>query len=55
MDTDRHNADLTEIKGQSGRRYNIGRVLQDKGILLGRIFLATYVILTRTSMFYKLN
>lgn len=34
-----------EIVGQSGRRYLIERVLQDKEILSGRVFLATYVLL----------
>lgn len=44
MNADVQRAHPTEIKGQSGRRYEIERVLQDKGSMLGRVFLATYVI-----------
>ena len=32
-----------EVKGQSGRRYFIEQVLQDKGIPLGCVYRATYV------------
>lgn len=39
--------DRIAITGQSGRRYRIEHALQDKGSLLGRVFLATYVVLTR--------
>lgn len=35
------------LVGQSGRRYVVERVLQDKGPPLGRVCLATYVPLTR--------
>jgi hypothetical protein len=52
MDTDAQRANQTEIKGRSGRRYKIERVLQDKGDLLGRVFLATYVILNRVAIGY---
>ncbi|KKY22822.1 putative calcium calmodulin dependent protein kinase [Phaeomoniella chlamydospora] len=40
-DTNVQKAHLTEIKGPSGRQYKIERVLQDKGSLLGCVFLAT--------------
>lgn len=43
----------TEIKGQSGRQYRIERVLQDKGSLLGRVYLATYVISNTVSGIYS--
>lgn len=33
-----------EVKGQSGRRYSIERVLQDKGVPMGCVYLATYVL-----------
>lgn len=36
---------MEEVIGQSGRRYVIERVLQDKGIQLGRVYLASYVFL----------
>jgi hypothetical protein len=52
MNTDPQRAHPTEIKGQSGRQYKIERVLQDKGSLLGRVFLATYVIPNRASVVY---
>lgn len=52
MDTDAQRAHPTEIEGQSGRRYKIERVLQDKGSLLGRVFLATYVIPRTASVIY---
>lgn len=39
----------TELQGQSGRQYKIEHVLQDKGPLLGRVFLATYVVSGRTN------
>jgi hypothetical protein len=41
MNTDERRAHPSEIRGQSGRQYKIERVLQDKGNLLGRVFLAT--------------
>lgn len=46
--TDSMNEDVrrgapTELEGLSGHRYKIERVLQDKGSLLGRVILATYV------------
>jgi hypothetical protein len=35
----------TVIRGRSGRQYRIERILQDKGSLLGRVFLAMCVVL----------
>jgi hypothetical protein len=35
---------MEEIEGQSGRRYVLGDVLQDKKIAFGRVYLATYAI-----------
>ena len=52
MDTDEQRNHPTEIRGQSGRQYKIERVLQEKGSLLGRVFLATYVVLNRVSGTY---
>lgn len=52
MATDVKRAQPMEMKGQSGRQYRIKRVLQDKGSLLGRVLLASYVILNRVSMGY---
>jgi len=52
MDTDEQRTHPTEIRGQSGRQYKIERVLQEKGSLLGRVFLATYVVLNRVSGTY---
>ena len=52
MNTDPQRAHPIEIKGQSGRQYKIERIIQDKGSLLGRVFLAAYVIPNRASMFY---
>jgi hypothetical protein len=50
MNTDAQRAHLTEIRRQSGRQYKIERFLQDNGSLLGRVFLATYVVPKRASM-----
>lgn len=44
-----------EIRGQSGRHYMIERVLQDKGSLLGRVFLARYAVSERPSVGFQLN
>jgi hypothetical protein len=44
MNTDAQRAHPTEVKGRSGRQYEIECILQDKGSLLGRVFLATYVL-----------
>lgn len=41
MDTEAERPRPAEIRGLSGRQYEIERVLQDKGSLLGRVFLAT--------------
>lgn len=35
---------MEEIEGQSGRRYVLCDVLQDKKIAFGRVYLATYVV-----------
>lgn len=49
MHVDAQGPHPTEIRGQSGRQYRIERVVQDKGSLLGRVFLATYVVPKRPS------
>lgn len=46
---------MTEVVGQSGRQYRIDRVLQDKGRLLGRVFLVTYVISDKANVGYLLR
>ena len=55
MSTDLQRAHPTEIKGQSGCQYQIERVLQDKGSLLGRVFLATYIIPNMANVVYPLK
>lgn len=37
---------MEEIEGQSGRRYVLKTVLQDKKIPFGRVYLATYAIVS---------
>jgi hypothetical protein len=55
MNTDAQRAHPTEVKGRSGRQYEIECILQDKGSLLGRVFLATYVLPKTASIGYQLG
>ena len=54
MHIDAQGSHPTAIRGRSGRQYGIERALQDKGRLLSRVFLATYVP-TRASTGFQLN
>ena len=55
MNTDAQRAHPTEVKGRFGRQYEIKCILQDKGSLLGRVFLAMYVLPKAASIGYQLG